>query len=41
MASRWLEERWAVLLPALAVLGVGQEEQIKRLCEGELEGWRE
>lgn len=41
MASRWLEERWAVLLPALAPLGVRQEEQIKRLCEGELEGWRE
>lgn len=41
MASRWLEERWEVLLPALAPLGVRQEEQIKRLCEGELEGWRQ
>lgn len=41
MVSRWLEERWEVLLPALAGLGVGQEEQIKRLCEGELEGWRQ
>lgn len=41
MVSRWLEERWEVLLPALAALGVEQEEQIKRLCEGELEGWRE
>lgn len=41
MVSRWLEERWEVLLPALAGLGVGQEEQIKRLCEEELEGWRQ
>jgi hypothetical protein len=41
MVSRWLEERWEVFLPALAALGGGQEEQIKQLCEREVEGWRE
>ncbi|MBV9232090.1 MAG: hypothetical protein JOZ18_22460 [Chloroflexi bacterium] len=41
MASKWLEERWEVLLPTLARLGQGQEEQIKRICEAELEVWRQ
>lgn len=40
MASKWLEERWEVLLPQLAQLGLGQEEQIQRLCEAELDIWR-
>ena len=41
MASKWLEERWEVLLPTLAPLGQGQEEHIKRICEAELEAWRQ
>src|SRR5882724_2644502 len=40
MASKWLQERWEVLLPTLASLGQGQEEEIKRMCEAELEVWR-
>jgi telomere resolvase len=41
MASKWLEERLERLLPVLASLGQEQEEQIKRLCEEELQAWRE
>lgn len=41
MASKWLEERWKVLLPILARLDQAQEEQIKRVCEAELEAWRQ
>ena len=41
MASKWLEERWEVLLPLLATLGQAQEEQMKCLCEAELEIWRQ
>jgi hypothetical protein len=41
MAMKWLEERWAVLLPALEPLGVEQEEQIRALCEAEIESWRQ
>jgi hypothetical protein len=41
MASKWLEERWEVLLPTLAPLGCAQEEQIKRICEAELDAWRQ
>lgn len=41
MASKWLEERWEVLLPMLASLTRAQEEQIKRICETELEVWRQ
>ncbi|MBO0790838.1 MAG: hypothetical protein J2P36_07815, partial [Ktedonobacteraceae bacterium] len=40
MASKWLEERWEVLLPTLAPLGQAQEEQIKRICEEELSAWK-
>jgi hypothetical protein len=41
MASKWLEERLERLLPVLASLGQEQEEHIKRLCEEELQAWRE
>jgi hypothetical protein len=41
MASKWLEERLERLLPMLASLGQEQEEQIRRLCEEELQAWRQ
>jgi hypothetical protein len=41
MASKWLQERWEVLLPTLAFLGCAQEEEIKHICEAELEVWRQ
>ena len=41
MASKWLEERLERLLPMLALLGQEQEEHIKRLCEEELQAWRQ
>lgn len=41
MASKWLEERLEQLLPVLASLGQEQEEYIKRVCEEELQAWRE
>ncbi len=41
MASKWLEERWEVLMPVLEVLGCAQEEQIKSICEAELALWRQ
>lgn len=41
MAIKWLEERWAVLLPALEPLGREQEEQIRALCEAEIAWWRQ
>jgi len=40
MASKWLEERWELLIPALEPLGCGQEEQIKSICERELLAWK-
>ncbi|BCL84706.1 hypothetical protein ccbrp13_71710 [Ktedonobacteria bacterium brp13] len=40
MASKWLQERWEVLLPTLASLCRAQEEEIKSICEAELEVWR-
>jgi len=40
MASKWLEERWELFLPVVAPLGRGQEEQLKYLCEEELEAWK-
>ena len=40
MGSKWLEERWEILLPALEPLGCGQEEQIKNICERELLVWK-
>jgi hypothetical protein len=35
-----LQERWERLLPMLKPLGGAQEEEIKRICEAELELWR-
>jgi hypothetical protein len=37
---KWLEERWQILLPALASLGGEQEEQIKGICAAEIDAWR-
>lgn len=36
----WLQERWSMLFPLLQALTVEQEEEIKRLCEEEIENWR-
>ena len=36
----WLAQRMEVLLPQLALLGVAQEQEIKHLCEQEIEAWR-
>lgn len=41
MTSKWLEERLERLLPMLASLGQEREEHIKRLCEEELQAWRQ
>ena len=41
MASKWLEERWEVLMPVLGQLGCAQEEQMKSICEAELNLWRQ
>ena len=41
MAMKWLEERWATLLPALELLGAAQEAQIRQLCEAEKDWWRQ
>ena len=40
MGKKWLEERWKRFLPMVAPLGRAQEEQIKQLCEAELEAWK-
>jgi hypothetical protein len=40
MATKWLEERWASLIPALEPLGSAQEEEIRAICEAEKEWWR-
>jgi hypothetical protein len=39
-AKAWMEERWETLIPALAKLGVDDQEEIKRLCEEEIAYWR-
>jgi hypothetical protein len=39
-AKLWLQDRWAGLFPALQALTNEQEEEIKRLCEEEIEHWR-
>lgn len=36
----WLDERLEVFIPALAPLGVDQEDQIAHLCEEEMTHWR-
>jgi hypothetical protein len=41
MATKWLEQRWDVLIPALEPLGRAQEAQIRALCEAEKEWWRQ
>jgi len=40
-AKAWLEERWKDFLPALSALGIAQEAEIARLCEQEIEAWRQ
>jgi hypothetical protein len=39
MPAKWLVARWAVLFPALEQ--VTTEEEVKRLCEDEIQIWRE
>jgi hypothetical protein len=38
---KWLEQSWEVLIPALDPLGKEQEEQIRVLCQAEIERWRQ
>src|SRR5579864_6385017 len=40
MTIKWLEERWASLIPALEPLLSTQEEEIRAICEAEKEWWR-
>ena len=40
MGAKWLEQRWAVLLPELERRGKDQEEEIRALCEAEIAAWR-
>ncbi len=40
MATKWLEERWASLIPALEPLGNDECEEIRAICEAEKEWWR-
>jgi hypothetical protein len=40
MATKWLEERWANLIPALEPLGNDKCEEIRAICEAEKEWWR-
>src|SRR2546421_3847752 len=40
MATKWLEERWVTLIPALEPLGNADEEEIRAICEAEKEWWQ-
>jgi hypothetical protein len=40
MAKAWLQQRWVVLIPALAALSVDQEEQVAQICADEIAAWK-